>query len=878
MKTKTSLRIMVFLLLSISINAQKAYFIDGYHGGIYGHYPLGQTNFISDKLIENPDWAINIEIEPESWDVVKLRDPEGYAKFQKLFEDQSIDNSRVEYINPSYAQSYFWGTSGESNIRQFSYGMELVRKHFPTAQFTTYSAEEPCFTSSLPYILKSFGFKYASTKNPNTMWGGYTSAYGGELVNWTGPDGTKILTVPRYACEEFEPGSTWQSRAWYNSKDYIQACVNAGIKNPVGMCIQDAAWSAGWNKGPWLGKDTSGYYTSHYKTWRNYVANFSVGSTSDDWVFTQEDVLTSLVWGSQVMQTLAQEVRSAENSIVQAEKIASLTKLIRNRASYPKGLIDEGWIKLLLSQHHDCWIVPYNSLHSGRTWAQHVSEWTSVTNENSRTIIERGLGTLNRNGKSSIRLYNTLATPRNEIVRVKAPTMWRNKEWVVVSSKGVEQPAQLVSENGKTVLLFRAEAPSLGYATYEIKEAKITNHLSSGVTQQGGSFRATKLDPSSASTPKMTRQNGKYILESDLYTLVIDPAKGGTIESLKAKKLDNKEFVDSGSKWRFNELRGFFGAKNDFISSSQQPATVRILEEGPVSVKIAIDGMIDEHPFTQTISLMQGEEKIDLSVSIDWQSNPAIGEPNIKFDAKDPRKAFYDDRYKLLVCFPSSIRQQQIYKDAPFDVCMSRNINTHFNRWDEIKHVIILNWVDLASKQEDYGMAMFTDHTTSYVHGEDHPLALTLQYSGQALWGFNYIIDRPTNVSYSLMPHKGDWKENRIWTKSEQSHEPLLSVLTDAANDDSPENSFLQIQDNAYELVSMEYKGNDLYIRLFNAQSDDKPRQITFNRQTEKIELVELSSEIFATPVKSTKENQSSITVQIPSFGIRTLKITGSKL
>ncbi|MDR3142781.1 MAG: glycoside hydrolase [Tannerellaceae bacterium] len=856
-EVKNCLWIVTILLLSINAYTQNAYFIDGYHGGIYGHYPLGQTNFMSDKLTENPDWAISIEIEPESWDVVKLRDPEGYAKFQKLFKEQSVNASRIEYVNPSYAQSYFFGTSGESNIRQFTYGMEMVRKHFPTVQFTTYSAEEPCFTSSLPYLLKSLGFTYASTKNPNTMWGGYTAAYGGELVNWIGPDGTKILAVPRYACEDLKPGSTWQTIASYNSKEYIRKCFEAGIKNPTGMCIQDAAWSNGWNRGPWLGNDTSRFYTpTHYRTWRNYIANFTAGATNDDWHFTQEDVLTSLVWGSQVMQTLAQEVRTAENNIVQAEKIAALTKMMRANSRYPKELIDEGWVRLLLSQHHDCWIVPYNNLQGGRTWAQHVSEWTSVTNENSRTIIERSLAALNREGSSSIRLYNTLAAQRNEIVRIRVPSMWKNQDWAVTSNQGIEQSAQIIEENGESYLLFRGEVPSFGYTTCNIRNAKIAAPLA----------------------PEVTQKSGKYILESDLYTLVIDPAKGGTIESLKAKKPDNKEYVDSRSKWRFNELRGFFGVKNDYISSSQQPATVRILEEGAVSVKIAIDGMIGEHPFTQTIRLMQGEEKIDMTVYIDWQGNPAIGEPGISFSASDPRKAFYDDRYKLLVCFPATIQQQQIYKDAPYDVCMSRNANTHFNSWNKIKHNIILNWVDLASRQKDYGLTMFTDHTTSYVHGEEHPLALTLQFSGQGLWGRNYIINRPTSVSYALLPHKGVWDEKRIWTKSEQAHEPIIGVLTTIAIEDSLENSFLRIQDNAYELSAVEYKGNDMYIRLFNAQSDNTPKQITYFGRAEKIEWVELNGEVSATPVVSVIGTAYSLQTEIPRLGIRTLKITNTPL
>lgn len=252
MKKKLAIFVLSQFLLAGWADAQQAYFIDGYHGGIYGHYPVGQTAFIAQKLRQNPNWNINIEIEPESWEVVRQRDPEGYEAFKRLFKDQSVESGRIEYVNPTYAQSYFFGTSGESAIRQFEYGMRLIRKHFPEAVFTTYSAEEPCFTSCLPYILKSFGFSYASTKNPNTMWGGYVSAYGGELVNWVGPDGTRLTTVPRYACEDLQPGSCWQSISWFNTKDYIHKCLDTGIQHPVGMCIQDAAWSHGWDKGPWL--------------------------------------------------------------------------------------------------------------------------------------------------------------------------------------------------------------------------------------------------------------------------------------------------------------------------------------------------------------------------------------------------------------------------------------------------------------------------------------------------------------------------------------------------------------------------------------------------------------------------------------------------
>ena len=279
MKKKLAIFVLSQFLLAGWADAQQAYFIDGYHGGIYGHYPVGQTAFIAQKLRQNPNWNINIEIEPESWEVVRQRDPEGYEAFKRLFKDQSVESGRIEYVNPTYAQSYFFGTSGESAIRQFEYGIRLIRKHFPEAVFTTYSAEEPCFTSCLPYILKSFGFSYASTKNPNTMWGGYVSAYGGELVNWVGPDGTRLTTVPRYACEDLQPGSCWQSISWFNTEDYIHKCLDAGIQHPVGMCIQDASWSHGWDKGPWLGQDTIQpiyYYWPNTGTRRELSRQFDV--------------------------------------------------------------------------------------------------------------------------------------------------------------------------------------------------------------------------------------------------------------------------------------------------------------------------------------------------------------------------------------------------------------------------------------------------------------------------------------------------------------------------------------------------------------------------------------------------------------------------
>ncbi len=117
--------------------AQKIYFADGYHGGVYGHYPVWYTQFMVDMLHKNPSWKINIELEPETWDSVLVREPAALKAFQELMRDQSA-TARIEYTNPGYAQSYLYNIPGESIIRQFDYGMKKVKQYFPETIFSTY--------------------------------------------------------------------------------------------------------------------------------------------------------------------------------------------------------------------------------------------------------------------------------------------------------------------------------------------------------------------------------------------------------------------------------------------------------------------------------------------------------------------------------------------------------------------------------------------------------------------------------------------------------------------------------------------------------------------------------------------------------------------
>lgn len=839
---KNFLVALLLLFPSVLFAQKKAYFIDGFHGGIWGHYPVGYTSYVVSQLNKYPNWNINLEIEPETWQRDLKVDLEGFNALKTFMSDTSV-NSRVEYVNPAYGQPYMFNISGESIIRQFAYGMQSLRTYFPSLSFKTYSSEEPCFTSALPQILKSFGFKYASLKNPNTCWGGYTRAHGKELVNWIGPDGTSILTSPRYEIELLKPNSTWETIGNGNSKEFIGKALADGIENPVGMCLQDA----GWRFGPWLKGDF--YQPTSYTTWRNYFENIAKDVKPSDWKFAQEDVQTSLVWGSQVMQRLSQQVRKAENKIVRAEKIATMQKL-ENQTSYPSQSIDDAWRNLMLAQHHDCWIVPYNGK-KGDTWADKVKTWTTRTTQVADSIGGQLLPIKAAKNGLYIKVYNTLARTRNEWLKAALPEdFYSLTSLVVTDENNVKLPVQLLKS--EKALLFKGTVPALGYAVF---------HINKGVQSKTKGANVT------------FNSNGDCILETDQYKIYIDKAKGGTIKSLIAKTLDGKEFVDAGSERKFNELRGNFYKLGGFKTNTSEPAQIAVLENGPYLIKVNIVSQIAGHPVTQTLTLKQGEPLIDCDLTIDWKGSQGIGEfEETNYQATALHKAFYNDRYKLLTLFPLALKNQKVFKDAPYDVTESKLDNTFFSTWDSIKNNMIFNWVDVVDGHQKYGMAMFSDHVTSYAHGTNFPLGLTTQYAGKGLWGRDYVIDQSTKLNYKLLPHKGNWQHAGLSHQNEMVKEPL-QLVTLAVKPKSLSKSFIESSSDALEISSCTYQGDNLYVRIFNAANTPTKGKLKLDFDLTNADFVNLDGSEISGAILNGKD-EKFVDIRLKPFGIATLKIS----
>ena len=841
----------VTLAAARTVLAQTAYFVDGYHGGFYGHYPTNFTQYMVDALASHPAWKLGLEIEPETWEFARSDTPEAYASFKALADDQSTAG-RIEFVNPAYGQSYLWNISGESVIQQLARGMKTIRQHFPDARFETYSSEEPCFTSALPGILDSFGFRHAVLKNPNTCWGGYTRAYGHELVNWVGPDGSAIRTVPRYEVESLKPGSTWETIAAANSTNYVLSALRDGIQHPVGMCLQDA----GWRFGPWLARASQAYAPSEYVTWRQYFDEISRADPAPAWNFDQEDVLVSLVWGSQILQRVARNVRRAENQIAQAEKLATFASALR-RAPFPSARLDDAWRTLLLSQHHDCWIVPYNQ-RFGRSWAENVALWTSSTCQASQDILAAfsASGISNNLSGACLWVFNTLPEKRHECVAIELPQGWSAGQTEFMGEGGRPAPLQALAGDSNQVVL-RVAAPSFGGAGYLLRRGQAAAFTGASVARGA---------------------NGAVRVETDFYSLVIDPARGGVISKLLARKLGDRDFVAEGQGAGLNELRGYFTDAGQFYSTADTRAQVEVQDAGPLRVSVKITSHIASHPVTQWIRLEQGEPRVDLQTRIDWQGNPGIGAPPPaeKFQATDDHKAFYDDRFKLRLLFPWALTRRVICKDAPFAVTQSHLTNTYYDRWSDIKNNVLLHWIDCADPEAKIGAALMVDHTTSYSTAEGEPLALTAQYSGVGLWGRDYSLRGPTELHYAILPHRGGWQEGQVWTEADRWSEPLLThELPKAETLAGLRQSLLTIEGGGWEIPAAFIQDGKIFVRLFNPSTQAKEKTIRYSAPLQHVEWVQLNGEqLRDIPWRRDSDGQAVFSTRLPAFGVGTLRIT----
>ncbi|RIX59653.1 hypothetical protein D3P08_05830 [Paenibacillus nanensis] len=844
-------------------NPTKAYYVDGYHGGIKGHMPLGAWTDVLQVYHSHPEWKLSIEVEPISWAHLRDTDPLSYREMRDVLFGKGYGD-RTEIVSGTYAQPYGWVIGGESNIRQLLRGIAIHREHFPNARIDTFAVQEPCWTSSLPQILKSLGYKRAVLKNPGTGWAGYASGVDHELVNWVGPDGSSLPCVPRYACEDLV--NCWETEAAEMEDSFIAKCAEHGINRPIGSFLQDLGWKAG----PRLGLDGR----VQYVTWREYIDEI-VGTPQADWRFTQEDIRCALPWGERHLQRMARQVRAAESKMVQAEKMAAMALVLSGRP-YPEAELVRAWDELMLAQHHDAWICATTREHREKwSWLGGAQTWLAEANADnvileSAAAMQTAKPIAGEEGVSlGIRVYNTSGVSRKEIVTLDIPVTQNLEELAILNREGRSMPMQAnpirTDAAGKAqscALLFEAEIPAMGYADFALVERESIRSESDRYRDVG----ARMLD------------DQQLLMYSDLYELVLDLNRGGVIVSL-IDKAASRDYASAKGPFYLNELRGYFAERESFLMSRDVKVTAEMIEQGPLQVSVRLEGVLGETKFRHTIRLGKGRRAIDIGLKAWFDTDRWIGDPwtlTNENNLTERRKSHYNAEMNLHVTFPFAQGRSKLFKNAAYDVCESRNVDTRYTRWDEIKHNVILHWLDLYDEQEEAGLAVYSDHTTSYGHSPDGPAHLTFAWGGDGgFWWSKCPLTGSQEMNYAILPHEGNWESAGLSAVSAMREEPLLGKLRFAdVVSGGNEMSLLRVSDPAVEASAFYVEDGKLLLRLYNGSAQARECVLYTRSALGEGRLVELDGRIISSlpPSASSKQSgETCYTLFFAPFGLRTI-------
>jgi alpha-mannosidase len=760
--------------------------------------PEGSWQDILHALKIYPDWKISLEIEPESWEYLRKHDNKTYHSLQNIVSDQAYAG-RLEFISGSYAQPFCWAVNGESNIRQLLTGREVMKKHFPTVTIDTYAVQEPCFTSSLPQILKQLGYARVSLKNP-TAWGGYMAKMPGEIIRLLGHDGSSIPAVPRYECEELISCNATEASGYdYTSiEGFAEKCNLHGIKAPVGMCLQDLGWSS---------KPLVQNIDVEYVTWREYFDRFG-SKAAGEVVFSQEDVLVALPWGNRILQEMLRNIRRVENRILQVEKLQAIAIAQNRRPEECYPLLEEAWKKLMQAQHHDGYICATCG-EGTRMWAFQsnalASECDALLDEASELIMESIDGgqslEVAQEQEQWLRVYNTVGNIRTSEAEITLGFDHGVHEVEVYDERNNRIPSQITPIRfyedgmiGAATLRFYASVHGIGYSTYRVVPAS---------------------EPSATERIAVKTAQNTIEVSNDYLHVIFDLTKGGEIIRLFDKET-NRDYAKGVS--GFGSLRGYSVSEGHFIDNTASIVECNIKSNGPLSAELCFHGHFSGIEFQNMVTFRLHDRRIDFETTIDFKKDTEIGypyEPELEERYHGRKRSSCREDYKIGVRFPLGDCPVKVMKSAPFDLYESRLTDTRYDSWNTIKHNIINGYADIYQESSDTGLAIFCDHVNGYSLADNlFSLTLGFGYHSNFWWGYQPLRGK-CKIKYSVLPHASNLEEASVPFEDSILREPLLVERLPGKPDHSCFTAF-SCDNKSVETVTIFQKNGISQVRLFH--------------------------------------------------------------
>lgn len=766
------------------------------------------------KLMEEfPDYHF-MSSQPKLYTFVKERHPELYAKIR-----QRVKEGRWEPEGGMWVEADCNLTSGESLVRQFLFGKRFFREEFGVENRILWLPDVFGYSAALPQIMKKCGIDYFMTTK--LAWNEYNKVpY--DTMMWEGIDGSRIFThlITTLGVGQDEKNFF----TTYNGMLHPDAIMggwnryqNKNINNDILVCFGYGDGGGGPTRKM---LETSRRMEKGIKGIPKVRQEFS--RTYFDRLYEKvKDSKRLPVWMGELYfefhrgtyTSMARNKRSNRKSEFRMMELELLSVLAKAKGkAYPEEELNKLWEVILTNQFHD--ILPGSSIHE--VYEVTKEEYRQI-DEESAALLEERLESFQHTAEGYT-VWNTLGFVRDDFALLP-----QAGEVQAVTDGQQIYPVQRTGADG---LVSLKGLPSKGYQT----------------------LRAC----SSISVPEVLQitddSRGGYTVETPYYHIVVNAQ--GQFNSLFDKE-EERQVLQEGRKG--NELRIYedkpltFSCWNVDVFHQEKSWSVegtkilKWIERGPLRACLQVEKEVMGTTLKQKIYFYADSRRIDFETYVDWKFSEHL----------------------LKVHFPVDVHTDEAAYDIQFGN-VTRKLHTNTS-WDEARFEVCgQKWADLS--EGSYGVSLLNDCKYGYSMKE-RVMSITLIKSGTDP---NETADQEEHYfTYSLYPHKGDWREARTVQEGFKLNVPVRVVSGQALKDCY---SFAEVDcDNVVlETVKQAEDGRGVIVRLYEVGNSRSKVKMTLAEAPARVCETNLLEEEMAEAISLVKDG---FIFEMKPYEIKTFRI-----
>jgi len=718
--------------------------------------------------------------------------------------------------------------SAESLVRHVLYGNHYFKKEFGIASEEFMLPDCFGFPYALPSILNYCGVKGFSTQK--LTWGS-SAGIPFKVGTWEGPDGKSIIAALDPGSyggdvrEDLSQNTSWLARIQNTGKqsgayvDYHYYGTGDRGGAPNGQSVD------------WVEKSIKGTgpITVVSSKADQMFKDLTPGQVQKLPHYKGELLLTQHSAGSISSQAYMKRWNRKSELLADAAEKASVAAAWLGTVPYPSERLYSGWDLVLGSQMHD--MLPGTSIPKAYEFC-----WNDFNlAQNTFAAVEKdavGAVTASMDTRGSgipLVVYNPLATAREDVV--DASVAGSGDSVSVVGPDGRTVPSQVQSHDGKTIkFIFLAKVPSAGFASYQVKTGSAAASSNGLKVSESGlendRFKVT-LNADGDIASIYDKANRREVLKA--------PAR------LEMQYHNPSQYPAWNMDWDDAKL-----PPRDIVHG---PAKVRIVENGPVRVAIAVERETAGSKFVQTIRLSKGSNRVEVVANIDWQTKERALKASFPLTCGGP-EATYDLQLGAV-----------------------KRGNAEPKKYEVPQH----QWLDLSTPDNSYGAGILNDGKFASDKPNDDTVRLTLLYTPGVRAGFN---DQATQdfgkheILYAIAPHAGSWQKGNVAWEAKRLNQPLRSFLVPSHPGRlGKQFSIVSANSGQVEISALKKAedSNEIVVRLRELTgSDAKGVRVNF------LGGIQAAREVNGqeAEIGSARVNDGALVTDVPGFSLRSFAVT----